>query len=328
MVNLFILAALLLCSAFFSGSETALFSLSKIRVRRLQVENVKNARTLAYLLNRPRTLIITILTGNMLVNILASSMASSIALKLFGDRGLGISIGIMTLLILTFGEITPKVISIKNSERISLFVAPYILFFSRLVLPLRKILGYIVDFLEPIASRKIKRDQEDLNEEEVKKAVEIGTRFGALDKKEEEMIRGVFKFNDKTARDVIVPPQRIVAVDISTPLDTIRSIITKKELSRMPIFENNLDNIVGMLYAKDLIVAGQKGEFALRDILRKPFYVAEDINLDDLLREFRKHRIHMALVKNKGGRLAGLVTLQDLLEEIIGQIRDIKEQSP
>lgn len=324
MVIFFALVILLLCSAFFSGSETALFSLSKIRVKRLQLENVKNSKTLAYLLNRPRRLIISILIGNMLVNILASTTASSLSLALFGERGIGISIGVMTVLILIFGEIMPKVIAIRNSEKISLAVAPYVNFISKAVAPIRGMLQFLVDLITPLFTRGIKAPKRYLTQEELKKAVELGRREGVLNTKEEEMIKGVFKFGDKTVRDAIVPLKRIVAVDISTPLDTIRSIIAKKELSRMPIFENELNNIVGVLYAKDLIIAANKGPFTLREILREPFYVTEDLRLDELLRNFRTHRIHMALVKDSNGKFVGLVALQDLLEEIIGQIRDIK----
>ncbi len=320
----FLLIGLLLLSAFFSGSETALFSLSKVRVKRLQHENAKNAILLARLLNNPRRMITTILIGNMLVNILASAAASSLSISLFGEKGLGISIIVMTLLILTFGEITPKVIAIKNAEKISLFVAPYLNVFSNVTLPIRKILQFVTGLMTPLLSRRIKPQKEGLTEEELKKALEIGRRQGVLNLKEEEMIKSVFRFGDKTAKDVLVTPNRIVACDINTPLRTIRSIITDKELSRMPIFENKLDNVIGILYAKDLFVASLKGPFELREILRKPFYVRHDINLDDLLRKFRTHRIHMALVKDAKGRSIGLVTLQDLLEEIIGQIRDIK----
>lgn len=322
-----VLILLLLLSAFFSGSETALFSLSKVRVRRLQHEGIRNSKLIAHLLNRPQRLIITILIGNMLVNILASCTASSLSIAFFGEKGLGISIIFMTLFILIFGEITPKVIAIRNSEKISLLVGPAINLFSTITFPLRWILNLIVNAITPIFSRRIKSDRQGLTEDELKAALEMGRREGVLNRKEEEMIKRVFRFGDKTAKDVIVPLRRIAAVDISTPLSTIRSIITKKELSRMPIFENTLDNIVGILYAKDLFVAGLKGPFTLREILRKPFYVPQNIKLDDLLREFRTHRIHMALVRNSKGKLAGLVTLQDLLEEIIGQIRDIKEQS-
>lgn len=325
MAIFFLLLILLLLSGFFSGSETALFSLTKIRVKRLQLENVKNSKIIAGLLDKPRRLIISILIGNMLVNILASSTASSLSLVFFGRDGLAISIIVMTFLILIFGEMMPKIIAIRNSEKISVFVAPYISVFSKAVFPLRKVLRFIVDYLAPAMSRGIKSLKSSLTEEELKKAVELGRREGVLDKEEEEMIKSVFKFGAKAVKDVLIPLKKIVIVDISTPLSTIRSIIEKKELSRMPIFENRLDNIVGILYAKDLIVYGQKGELSLRDILREPFYVQDEMKLDELLRNFRTHRIHMALVRNAKGKFVGLVTLQDILEEIIGQIRDIKE---
>ncbi len=327
MAILFTLFGLLLLSAFFSGSETALFSLSKVRVKRLQVENVKNAKRLAQLLNKPLNLIISILIGNMFVNILSSATASSLCLIFFGSKGLSLSIGIMTFLILTFGEITPKVIAIRNPEYTSLAVAPYIYIFSRIITPIRGILKFIVNRFSPLWSKRLKAQKTYLTQEELGKAVEIGRSLGVIDKSEEEMIKGVFKFGDKKACDVMVPLKRIVAVDIATPLDTIRSIITKKELSRMPIFENRLTNVIGILYAKDLIIAKCRGKLSLRGILRKPFYVKDSVMLDDLLREFRKHRIHMALVKDAKDKIIGLITLQDLLEEIIGQIRDIKVQS-
>lgn len=320
----FALIFLLVLSAFFSGSETALFSLSKVRIKRLQLEKAGNSKILASLLDKPKRLIITILIGNMLVNILASAMASSLSLNYFGDKGLGVSIIIMTLLILTFGEITPKVIAIRNSEKISLFVAPYLNVFSKIVRPLRRVLHRIIDRIIMLIGRRIKEQKPGLTEEELKKAVELGRREGVLDIAEEEMIKSVFRFGDKTAKDVLVPLKRIVAVEEATPLGTIRSMIMKQELSRLPIFKDKLDNIIGVLYAKDLFIAGLKGPFTLKGILRDPFYVDENINLNELLRSFRSHRIHMALVKDSSGKLVGLVTLQDLLEEIIGQIKDIK----
>jgi len=322
----FTLIILLLCSAFFSGSETAIFSLSKIRVKRLQLENAKNSGLLARHLNKPRRLIISILIGNMLVNIMASSAASSFSMGAFGGKGIGISIVSMTFLILIFGEIAPKVVAMRNPEKISLAVIKYVHLASKIFFPIRKVLHLAADILTPLFAGRIKAAKLRLTEDELRKAVELARKGGALDTKEEEMIKRVFKFGDKTAKDVIIPPKRIVAVDISTPLNTIRSIIAKKELSRLPVFEERLYNIVGILYAKDLIIASQKGAFSLREILREPFYVDENIKLDELLKKFRTERIHMALVKNAKGKFTGLVTLQDLLEEIIGQIRDIKER--
>lgn len=325
MPNIPLLIILLLCSAFFSATETSLFSLSRIRVKRLQAEGVKNSKLVSNLLDRPRRLIISILIGNMLVNILASSTTSSLFIRVFGEKGIGLSIVIMTLLILTFGEIIPKVIAIRNSEKIALRVAPYINIFSAIIAPIRGALYHlIVNIIAPVFTRVIPPHRHALTADEVAKAVEIGRSEGVLNVREEEMIKRVFRFTDKTAKDVMVAPQRIIAADIQTPLTEIRSIITKKKVSRMPVFEGQPGNIAGILYTKDLIAAGMRGVFTLKEILRKPFYVNETIRLDDLLREFRAHGIHMALVKNTSGNFTGLVTLQDLLEEIIGEIRDIK----
>jgi len=316
---------ILLCfSAFFSGSETALFSLSKVRVKRLQVENVRNSRAVAWLLDRPRRLIMTILMGNMFVNTLASSSASSLCLTVFGDKGVVISIAAMTFLLLVFGEITPKVVAMRTSEPIALFVAPVVKAVYWAVTPLRNILRAIVDAIVLVLIKGIKVQKEDLTTEELGKALELGRRDGELDAKEEEMLKGIFRFHDKTAHDVMMPLSKIVAAEISTPLSAVRSIVKEKELSRLPIFEGSLENIAGILYAKDIIVAAIKGDVVLKEILRKPFHISEKIKLKDLLREFRVHQVHMAIVKNRDEKVVGIVTLNDLLEEITGQICDIK----
>jgi putative hemolysin len=260
----------------------------------------------------------------MFVNTLAATSASSLCLAVFGDKGVAISIVIMTFLLLTFGEITPKVIAIRSSEAVALFVAPFMKLIFMAAAPIRKVLRAVVDAIVSVAVKGIKEQKEGFTEEELKIALELGRREGQLDAREEEMLKGIFRFHDKTARDVMMPLSRIVAADISTPLGTVRSIVREKELSRLPIFEERLDNIAGILYAKDIIVAGLKGDVVLRDILRKPFYISEKIKLKDLLREFRVHQVHMAIVRNREEKVMGIVTLNDLLEEIVGQICDVK----
>ncbi len=325
LTQLITLTALILLSAFFSGSETALFGLSKIRVKRLQLENRPNSKLLAQLLNRPTTLLISILIGNMLVNIFASSSASVLATRLFGEKGLSISIGVMTFLILIFGEIAPKSIAIGNPEKFSLRVVPYIDVFSRTVFPLRKILQIITDFFVKrfSATFKLKKQSPHYTEEELKKAIHMGRRAGVFDLDEENMFRGVFEFGDKKAKDVMRARKEIIAFELNTPLDRIKRVVRSNELSRIPIYVNKLDNILGILYAKDLIVASERGDWDLKEILRKPLYVSRDMKLDDLFRELRTKRTHMALVSDEG-KLVGLATLEDLLEEILGEIKDIR----
>jgi len=329
LIQILILGVLILLSAFFSGSETALFSLSKIRVKRLQLENCTNSKLVAYLLDKPTRLLISILIGNMLVNVLASSVASVLITRIVGDKGLGISIGVMAFFILIFGEITPKSIAINNSEKFSLKVVPYINIFSKIVFPVRRLLRFITDFFVKQFARsfKLKKDRIGLTEGELKKAINLGRNEGIFDVGEEKMFKGVFEFGNKRASEIMRPRKEIISFDVNTSLNKIKSIIAKEELARIPVYVKALDNILGILYAKDLIIACRKGEVDIKEILRKPFYVTKDIRLDKLLSELRTKRIHMALVKD-GGKLVGLVTLEDLLEEIVGEIRDIRESRP
>ena len=329
LIQILILGILILLSAFFSGSETALFSLSKIRVKRLQLENCTNSKLVAHLLDKPTRLLISILIGNMLVNVLASSVASVLITRIVGDKGLGISIGVMTFFILIFGEITPKSIAINNSEKFSLKVVPYINIFSKIVFPVRKLLRFITDFFVKQFARsfKLKKDRIGLTEGELKKAINLGRNEGVFDVGEEKMFKGVFEFRNKRTSEIMRPRKEIISFDVNTPLNKIKSVIAKEELARIPVYVKALDNILGILYAKDLIIACRKGEVDIKEILRKPFYVTKDIRLDKLLTELRTKRIHMALVKDSG-KLVGLVTLEDLLEEIVGEIRDIRESRP
>lgn len=326
LAQILILIVLIMLSAFFSGSETALFSLSKIRVKRLQLENRANSKLVAQLLDKPTMLLISILIGNMLVNILAASSASVLMTTVFGNRAIMASIGLMTFFILVFGEITPKSIAINNSEKISLEVSPFINVFSKLVFPVRKILFFITDFFIKQFSRsfRLKKEKLDLTEEELKEAVGLGRRAGVFDVDEERMFKRVFEFGDKKAGDIMRPRKEIIAFEVGTPIEKIKSVINKKELARIPVYVKGLNNIIGILYAKDLVISSEKGLADIRDILRKPFFVSKDARLEDLLRELRTEKVHMALVRD-GAKLAGLITLEDLLEEIIGEIQDVRE---
>ena len=324
-IQIFVLAILVMLSAFFSGSETALFSLSKIRVKRLQLENRTNSKLVASLLDNPNRLLISILIGNMLVNIFASSSSSVLATNLFGNKAMPFSIGIMTFLILIFGEITPKSIAINNSEKISLKIAPYINVFSVIVFPARKILRFITDFFVVQFSKRFKLRKNDfrITEDEFKKAIHLGRNEGVFDIEEEKMFKGIFEFGDKNASDIMRPRKEMIAFEVDTPIDKIKSIISKKELARVPIYVKSMDNVLGILFAKDLIVASRKGPVDMRTILRKPFYVSASMGLEDLLRKLRAERMHMVLVRDKA-KLTGLVTMEDVLEEIVGEIKDVR----
>ncbi|MBN1871579.1 MAG: HlyC/CorC family transporter [Candidatus Omnitrophica bacterium] len=325
LINIPLLVILLMLSAFFSGSETSLFSLSKIRVRRLKIEKVKNSNIVEDLLNSPTELLITILIGNMFANVFASSIAASISINIWGEKGLGISIFIMTAVVVIFCEILPKIIAIKNAKSFALFASPFISMFSKLIFPLRWYLSGLTERTLSRFENGAKRPESDITVRELESAVKLSYSMGGiLDKEEAEMIEDVLQLSDKVVKDVMIDKRNMVAFPIDMPVEEMCYAIKEAELSRVPAYEGTPDNVIGILYAKELLKKKLEGYSGLdiRRLLKEPFYVSQDMRLSLLLREFRTRKIHMALVHNKSGKLSGLVTLEDLLEEIIGDIRD------
>ena len=320
-----VLLVLLFLSAFFSGSETSLFSLSKIRVKRMKADKVKNSDIVKSLLEKPTDLLITILIGNMFANIFASSIAASFSIKMWGERGLGISIVVMTAVVVIFCEIMPKIIAIKNAKGFSLFVSPFIRAFSKLVFPVRWILsGLTKGMLSPFEN-KLKKTESHITKDELESAIKVGySKVGILDKEEAEMMEDVLQLSDKKVEDVMVHNKGIVSFAASMSVEDMSAAIKEAELSRIPVYGKKRTEILGILYAKDLLK--KKLEYFqdtdIKGLLRQPFYVAKDMRLSQLLREFRTRKIHLALVNDGKSKLIGLVTLEDLLEEIIGDIRD------
>lgn len=321
---------LLSCSCFFSASETALFSLPPFRVTRLRDERGRRGKLIARLLGNPRRLLISILIGNMFVNIFSSAIAESLIRSFVpGGRGTLLAILVMTFAILVFGEITPKTIAIQYAERVSLAVAPLIDIIGRALFPIRKVVRLISDALIFLFSRRISPSEHAITEAEIKTAIAVGHREGVVDSQEKEMIHGVFGFADKTVEEIMRPRNEMVAFDALRPVDEIEETIREKELSRIPIYEGEFDNIVGILYAKDLLRHDGDGDTSnVTLILRPAYFVPEMKTASSLFREFRRRKIHMAIVVDEYGGVSGLITLEDLLEEIIGEIRDKGDTSP
>lgn len=324
------IAICLLCSAFFSGSETALFSLSNLKVQSLAEKRGARGAVIAALLANPRRLLISILIGNMFVNILSSTIADSFIRSLIpGGKGTLLAIVVMSFAILVVGEITPKTIAIQFPERISCLVAGIINAIGNLLAPLRRVIRFISDAIISLFSRRLAPSEHAITEEELKTAIKVGYREGVVDSQEREMIHGVFDFADKTVGELMRPRQEIVAFDISHPLDEIVKTITLEEYSRIPIFDGTFENIVGILYAKDLLrVLPEKSELNLREVVRPAYIVPESKSATSLFSEFRKRKTHMAIVVDEYGGIAGLITLEDLLEEIVGEIHDKGDVSP
>jgi len=318
---------LLFLSAFFSGAETSLFSLSKIRVKRLKIEKAKNSNIVESLLDKPTDLLITILIGNMFVNVFASSMAASFSVKRWGEMGVGISIFVMTAIIVIFCEIMPKIVAIRNAKSLALFVAPFIYIFSKSISPIRRHLSRITEGMLSSFEKNFKKTEPDITKDELASAIKIGySKEGILNKGEARLMEGVLRLSDKKVEDVMVHEQDMIVFPIDMPAEEMCIAIKESELSRIPVYEGKRTNVLGVLYAKDLLKKRleHSQDADIRGLLREPFYVTKNMRLSLLLHEFRARKIHIALVNDKEGGVAGLVTLENLLEEIMGDISDKK----
>ena len=329
-LSIFIFFGLIILSAFFSGSESAYFSLSEIDIGRLKEEKEKSrsVRRVLSLLENPRRLLMSILIGNTIVNVAAATVAALFADKIISGERISstsrilIEIVVVTLIILIFSELSPKVFAIKRAARFSRLVSLPLLFivkiFSPLSLMFEKITGSVSSLL------RIRSESIFFNREEFKTLFEVGEEKGTLGTTEKEMIHSIFEFRETTAKEVMVPRMDMVCVEKNTPIEKVLSLVKEKGHSRIPVYDGNIDNIVSILFVKDLLpyMKGKKKIPELLDLGRPVYFVPESKMLYDLLREFQRDRIHMAIVVDEYGGTAGLVTLEDVIEEIVGEIHD------
>ena len=323
------LIILLILSGVFSGIETAFFSLSNLKVRSLLKIKKKGAITTIYKLKQnPRRLIITILIGNNIANIGAAALATVIATDSFGSRGVGIATGVMTLLVLIFGEITPKSIASVYSEKISLLAARPLQLFMYLIFPVVLLFEGITKLMHKLFN--IENDNPLLTQEEFRTLVEIGAEEHVLKRKEKEFIEGVLEFGDITAKEVMTPRTKMFALDGNLPLHKAIKSIANSPFSRVPIYDKEIDHIIGIVNLRDVLryVQKKKTQFKLRRIARKPFFVPETKIIGDLFKEFQERKLHSAIVVDEFGGVSGMVTLEDLIEEIFGEIMDESDIKP
>ncbi|ADL12162.1 hemolysin family protein [Acetohalobium arabaticum] len=322
-LELVMLGFLFILSGFFSGSETALMSVNRVKIRHLAQEDDSKAKIVDKLLGQPNKLLTTILVGNNLVNVAASSIATALAIEIFGTKGVGIATAGVTLFILVFGEITPKSFATQNAELASKWVAGYIRIFSYLFFPFIKVLTFVTNFIIKALGGQPQKNEPFVTEEEIKKFVTVGEKEGVIESDEKEMINSIFDFDDTLVKEIMIPRIDMVCVDIETSIDDLVELIIDLGYSRIPVYNDTVDNIVGILYAKDLLTFLNTEEpTELRKIMRPAYYVPETKEVDTLLTELRKERIHMAIVLDEYGGTAGLITIEDLLEEIVGDIQD------
>lgn len=335
LLELLILVGLLGFSAFFSGSETALFSLNRVAVEKLKHARTERGLIISRLLDRPRRLLISIVIGNMLVNILSSTLAERFFAGIFSAGPLYslawvFSSLVMTFLILILGEVAPKVVAINRAERFSLAVAPAISLLEKVVSPIRIVVHSLSDWFISLFDKKHHPEETPLSREELTTALHLGSREGVLNGDEKAMIAEIFKLGDKNVRQLMTPRNEIASFEVDTPLAEIAAVIKEKEYSRIPIYSGKVENVIGILYPKDMVMARARGveRINLGEFLRKPYFIPEIMKASHLLREFLERKIHIALVVDEYGGIAGLITLDDLIEEIIGEIREQGEAPP
>jgi putative hemolysin len=322
LVEFFVLFCLLILSAFFSGSETGLFSLSSVRIHRLIEEKKKGAILVSELLKEPRKILATLLLSNLFVNVFSTSLAEGIASDLFGPKGLEICIVVMSLTILIFCDLVPKVIAVSKAETVALGVALPLKFFMFILTPIRvvllKVASVFIDFIMPKGAPQ----KEPLSAEQLKTAISMGYQEGVLSSEESAMLGGILELKYKIVKELMTPREEIFAFEMQTPLLTIYEEIRKRKISRVPIFRKDLDDIVGILYAKDLVMQEivELRAIQIFDLMRTPMFIQESMRLDHLLKEFRRQGLHMALVQDTNKKLSGLITLDDLMETVIGQV--------
>ena len=313
---------LLFLSAFFSSSEVALLSISKARVRNLTDEGIKGSKSLKKLKDDIEKTLITILIGNNLANVAAAALATSMAIRAFGDVGVGIATGVVVLLLLIFGEITPKSFATKNKEKLaSLFSRPLYALYVFLT-PLTIFFSFISRGMFEMTTLE---EDSSLTEEELKEWINVGEEDGAIERAEEEIMYNVLRFGDATAKDVMKPIEEMVSADVNSSVEEILKLMVESGHSRIPIYRE--DDVVGVIHAKDLLLSPSKNNDqnykngSLEEMMREPYFAFETRRISELLGELRGGT-HIAIVIDESGKVTGLLTTEDIVEEIVGEIQD------
>ncbi len=317
-----ILAVLIVLSGFFSGLEVALVGVTKSKVIQLLNEGKKGSKALHKLKTNPSWMMSSVNLGNNLVNVGASALATSVAIQIYGNDGLGIAIGVMTFLILVFGEITPKTYCNANSAKIALRYAPILLAFSYVFYP-------VVKFFEIITKGVVKITGSSylpppITEEEIKGVIDQGLAEKALEKDEMELVHGALKFDDTVIRSVMTPRTKMFTINSKTLLFEALPQINQNGFSRIPIYGTSKDDIVGFVHVRDILkeLENDNKMKSMEQMARKPVFASQEKMVSDLLKEMKGRKIHMAIVVDEHGGVEGLVTLEDLIEEIVGEIED------
>ena len=330
-ITLSILVVLIILSGFFSASETALTAFKRINLKTVEEEDPTVAKLLKIWIKRPNEILIAILLGNNIVNILATSISTVFVDGILQDRNIGgnasifIVTPIMTVIVLIFGEITPKIIAKNYSRMVSKIVIKPMYYLMVVFLPIIIVLKFISKVISRILfGIKISNESSLLTEEDIKSMINVGEEEGVLEEEAKEMLHSIFEFGDSTVREVMIPRSTMFAIDGDKKLLDVWDELIEKGYSRVPVYEEKIDNIVGIVYIKDLVRILKDGKLntPVKELVRKAYFIPETKHLSEQLAEFQQKRTHIAIVLDEYGGVAGLVTIEDLIEEIVGEIED------
>ncbi len=312
---------LLMLSAFFSSAETSLTCVNLVRIHTLAEGGDKRAARVEKILSNPGKMLSTILIGNNIVNISASSLVTTFTIKVFGNYAVGIATGVLTVLVLMFGEILPKTAANLCAEKLALAYSFFILKLIWLLTPIVFLVDKLSQFLMKLLGIDTSKTGSGMTETELKTYVDVSHEEGVIESDEREMILNVFDLNDSLARDIMIPRIDMTMVDVETGYRSLQAVFKETMFSRIPVYEGEKDNIIGIVTLKDFFSNGRT-DFSLRSIMREAYYTFETKKTDELLNEMRESSNSIAIVLDEYGACAGLITMEDLLEEIVGEIRD------
>ncbi|MCG7854564.1 MAG: hemolysin family protein [Methanoregulaceae archaeon] len=317
---LLLFIACLVFSAFFSSSEVALISITRAKVRTLLNEGKKGSKSLSALKEKPNRFLIAILIGNNIVNVAAAAIATAVTISIFGDIGVGIATGVVVILLLLFGEIGPKIYAARNTEKLALAVSKPVLILSRILSP-------VIWGIEKITGRfgaSAAVGETMVTEEEIKEWIEVGKEEGTIEQEEREMLYSVLEFGDTLTREIMTPRVDVALIEDIRTLDEAMQLFNETGFSRIPVYHDAVDNIIGILNIKDVFSTAfsEKRNIPIRELMYDPFFVPETKKIDDLLKELQVRKVQIAIVLDEYGSFVGIVTVEDILEELVGDILD------
>ena len=339
--NLFFLAFLTLVNAFFSCTEMAVVSVNKNRMGMLAEKGNKKAKLILKLLEEPTNFLSTIQVAITLSGFFASASAATnfsfvvenwlnpFNIPYTKEISLVLVTVVLSFFTLVFGELVPKRVALQRAESIALFSVKIVYLISKIVLPFIKLLSFSTNLVLKILGVNLENIEEKVSEEEIKSLIEVGQRHGVFNETEKEMITSVLSFDNKIAREIMIPRKNVYSINIDTPLTNYLDELLEEKHSRIPVYQGDKDNIVGILYLKDFIVEARKNSFEnvnISSIMKKPYFVLENKNIDVLFKEFQKRKIFMAILVDEYGSFVGIVTMEDIIEEVMGNIQDVYDE--